>query len=145
MAITINQDQRDALWSDIQLDLSGGLDDLRTCIKWGNVEQAREFRHRLERHFRMLDDLGWARADVRDEFTLTMPPAELEEAIRWHHVRCGETARERAADLQTVAQGDLPAETTLAEFQEQTREMLDEDLDIVNACNHVLGQLEETS
>jgi hypothetical protein len=114
MAITINQEQRDAIWADIQLDHTA-LDDLEKCLSHGQTDYAQKLRQQFERHWRLLDDLGWARADVRNEFTLTMPTTELKKTIRWH--------RDRAI-------GALP-----------DSEDADEELDIVSACDHVLEQV----
>jgi hypothetical protein len=114
MAITITQHQRDTLWRDIQLDHTA-LSDVEKCLVLGDAEGAQELRAQFERHWRLLDDLGWAFADVRDEFTLTMAAPELEKAIRWH--------RDRVVEA-------LP-----------DSEDADEELDILSACDHVLEQV----
>ena len=115
MTITINQEQRDAIWADIELNHNSGLSDINMAFIHGDDADFQEMRERFKVDWRLLDDLGWARADVRDEFTLTMPARELEEAIRWH--------RERAI-------GALP-----------DSEDADEELDIMSACDHVLEQV----
>jgi hypothetical protein len=63
----------------------------------------------------LLDDLGWAKADGREEFALTMPARDLEQAVRWHRHRVLE---------------ELP-----------DSEHVDDDLDVVSACDHVLERL----
>jgi hypothetical protein len=114
MTITINREQRDALWGDIELDHSG-LGDLATCLSRGEAADAQEMRRRFDKHWRLLDDLGWTRGDPRREFTLTMPPGEIAEAMQWH--------RERV--IEALPDSEDP----------------DQDLDILSACDRVLEQV----
>jgi len=114
LSITINREDRNAIWGEIRLDLTV-LSDFEESLDKGDVEYARGMRGRFERHSRLLDDLGWAKADRRDEFALTMPPQDLEQAVRWHRHRVLE---------------DLPGS-----------EHVDDDLDVLSACDHVLEQL----
>src|SRR5689334_16893874 len=92
MSITINRDDRNAIWGEINLDLTT-LWDLEESLgqeslsHQGDAESARTMRGRFERHSRLLDDLGWAKGDGRDEFALTMPAQDLERAVKWHRQR----------------------------------------------------------
>jgi hypothetical protein len=139
MAITINQEQRDAIWADIQLDHTA-LSDLAGCLRRGQADYAQELRQRFEWHWRLLDDLGWARADVRDEFSLTMPTTELVQAIRWHRDRAAEALRGCRDDLKAT-QDDMAPGFDIDEFLADARQFVDEDLDIVSACDRVLEQV----
>jgi hypothetical protein len=56
MAITINRDQRDAMYQEVVLDLNG---------------------QRFVFDMRLLDDLGWEPEPEADEFTLTMDGVDL--------------------------------------------------------------------
>ena len=76
MAITINRDQRDAMYQEVVLDLNG-LTDLWTEFDAGNYDRAKELRQRFMFDMRLLDDLGWDRDEARDEFTLTMDGVDL--------------------------------------------------------------------
>ena len=76
MAITINRDQRDAMYQEVVLDLSG-LADLWVEFDAGNYERARELRQRFVFDMRLLDDLGWEPDPNADEFTLTMDGVDL--------------------------------------------------------------------
>ena len=114
MSITINREDRNAIWGEIRLDLTA-LNDVEESLDQGDVECARSMRGRFERHSRLLDDLGWAKADSREEFPLTMPVQQLEQAVRWHRHR------------------------VLEELPES--EHVDDDLDVLSACDHVLEQL----
>ena len=114
MSITINREDRNAIWGEIRLDLTA-LSDVEESLDQGDVECARSMRSRFERHSRLLDDLGWAKADSREEFPLTMPVQQLEQAVRWHRHR------------------------VLEELPESKH--VDDDLDVLSACDHVLEQL----
>ena len=77
MAITINREQRDAMYQEVALDLNG-LTDLWTEFNDGNYERAKELRQRFFFDLRLLDDLGWEpdQGD-RGEFELTMDALDL--------------------------------------------------------------------
>ena len=78
MAITINREQRDAMYQEVALDLNG-LTDLWTEFDDGNYERAKELRQRFVFDMRLLDDLGWEPdpEEDRDEFELTMDGLDL--------------------------------------------------------------------
>jgi hypothetical protein len=136
MAITINQQERDAIWADIQLNHTG-LDDLNMAFIHGDRADFREMRERFKVDWRLLDDLGWARADMRDEFTLTMPAPQLEQTIRWHRDRATGSLEISCDEFTgTPGPGVDPAEF-VAEVQQQ----VDEELDLLSACDRVLGQV----
>lgn len=83
MAIRIDREQRDAIYSEIMVDLSGTGD---ICIELdrGDYDSARRHRRRFEDDMRLLDDLGWEPDPDpdRDEFELTVPPGQLARALR---------------------------------------------------------------
>ncbi len=81
MAITINREQRDAVYQEIMLDLSG-VGDIFHALNGDDYEKAREYRRRFEDDMRLLDDLGWEPEQEADEFELTMPRADLARALR---------------------------------------------------------------
>jgi hypothetical protein len=60
MAITINRQQRDAIYQEVVLDLNG-LTDLWTEFDDGNFDRARELRDRFVLDMRLLDDLAGSR------------------------------------------------------------------------------------
>jgi hypothetical protein len=76
MAITINRDQRDAMYQQVVLDLNG-LTDLWTEFSDGNYDRAKELRQRFVFDMRLLDDLGWEPEQDRDEFDLTVDGVDL--------------------------------------------------------------------
>jgi hypothetical protein len=130
MAITINQEQRDVIWADIKLDHSA-LSDIEMGFTHGDSDEFRELRKRFEQHWRLLDDLGWGRADVRGKFMLTMPPVELEDAMRWHRERATGSLEGHRED-QKGATPEVPADI---------RRDIDECLDLISACDRVLEQV----
>ncbi|MEX1141396.1 MAG: hypothetical protein WD993_05110 [Thermoleophilaceae bacterium] len=83
MAIRIDREQRDAIYSEIMVDLSGTGD---ICIELdrGDHQAARRHRRRFEDDMRLLDDRGWEPDSDpdRDEFELSMPPGQLARALR---------------------------------------------------------------
>jgi hypothetical protein len=80
MAITISGDQRDAIYQEIVLDLSG-VGDIFHALNGADYEKAREYRRRFEDDMRLLDDLGWEPEQEADEFELTMPRVDLARAL----------------------------------------------------------------
>jgi hypothetical protein len=76
MAITIDRDQRDAMYQEVVLDLNG-LTDLWTEFDADNYDRAKELRQRFVFDMRLLDDLGWEPEQERDEFVLTMDGVDL--------------------------------------------------------------------
>jgi hypothetical protein len=129
MAITINQEQRDAIWADIELNHSG-ISDIEMGFTHGDSDDFREMRARFEQHWRLLDDLGWPRADVREKFTLTMPAIELENAMRWHRERATGSLEGHREDLNGAP--EVPADI---------RQDMDQCLDLISACDRVLEQV----
>jgi hypothetical protein len=83
MALAITTEQRDAIYEEVLIDLSG-IGDLVLLLDRGEHEAARDHGQRFIEDLRLLDDLGWmpGPGDRRDEFVLTMPPAELARALR---------------------------------------------------------------
>jgi hypothetical protein len=76
MAITIDREQRDAMYQEVMVDLHG-LTDLRTELEAGNYDRAKELRQRFVFDMRLLDDLGWEPEQDADEFELTMDGVDL--------------------------------------------------------------------
>jgi hypothetical protein len=76
MAITIERDQRDAIYSQIRNDLSG-VDDISRLLDGGDIEAALRHRRWFEDDMCLLDDLGWEPDPADQQFELTMPTADL--------------------------------------------------------------------
>lgn len=88
MAITINRDQRDAIYQEVALDLNG-LTDLWREFEDGDYDRARELRQRFELDMRLLDDLGWEPDQEAGEFELTMDAVDLAAAVSHLVVQTG--------------------------------------------------------
>jgi hypothetical protein len=81
MAVKINQAQRDAIYAEAILALSG-TGDIRIELDNGDFESARRHRRRFEDVMRLLDDIGWEPDHEREEFELSMPRDQLIRAVR---------------------------------------------------------------
>ncbi len=81
MAITISRDQRDAIYQEIMLDLTG-VGDIFHALNSDDFAKARQYRRRFEEDMRLLDDLGWEPEREAEEFELTMPGPDLAGALR---------------------------------------------------------------
>src|SRR5690606_69086 len=80
MAITINRQQREAIYQEVVLDLNG-LTDLWTEFDDGNFDRARELRDRFVLDMRLLDDLGWEPEVEGEAFELTMDGVDLAAVV----------------------------------------------------------------
>jgi hypothetical protein len=76
MAVTITDEQRDAIYEEVLSDLSG-VGDILLLLSRQDHEAARTHRRRFEDDMRLLDDHGWQAEQPGDEFVLTMPQDDL--------------------------------------------------------------------
>lgn len=109
--MTINRPERELLRHATIFDLgqSGTIGDV--APQRSGDRAARALRDRVEAQWRLLDDLGWELADVRDSFELSIPEPELTIAL----VRLCSRA---ATDLRAAPDSDLwPADR--AEHEDQ--------------------------
>jgi hypothetical protein len=88
MQITIGRRQRDAIYGEVVVDLSG-VGDIQIALDDGDFDAARRFRRRFEEDMRLLDDIGWEPDPEGEEFVLSMPAVQLASALR----RLSENAR----------------------------------------------------
>ena len=51
MAVTINQEQRDAIWADIELNHGGAFGDVHSAFRNGDDDDTREMRERIKARF----------------------------------------------------------------------------------------------
>lgn len=79
--IKLNRQQRDAIYGEVVLDLSG-TGDIRVNLDSGDYEAAREHRRRYEEDMRLLDDLGWEPEQDESEFEITMDYEDLARVLR---------------------------------------------------------------
>jgi hypothetical protein len=105
---TVTRDQRDALYGEVELELGGALDDIASSLKLGFGEKVRGLRENAERAMRLLDDLGWDRADHRTVYRLTMSRRELAVYARWRIDQTESCLRENSRALAEVAAGGDP-------------------------------------
>lgn len=121
MAITINRKQRDALYQETVLDLSG-TGDIRLGLDTADYEGAQRLRRRYEEDMRLLDDIGWEAETDRDEFEITMDPQGLARTLQRLNHSAGDTLRIYVVE---PMEGDFVVRAAQAQA----------------ACGHVLAQL----
>jgi hypothetical protein len=76
VSVTISAVQRNAIYDDVLHDLTG-IGDIFICLEQGDVASAQRMRRAYETDLCLLDDLGWAARDPREDFELTLAPAVL--------------------------------------------------------------------
>jgi hypothetical protein len=79
--IKLNGEQRNAIYGELVLDLSG-TGDIRINLGGKDYDAAKRLRCRYEDDMRLLDDLGWEPDPDRDEFEVTMDHDELARVLR---------------------------------------------------------------
>ena len=92
MGITIGREQRDAIYQEVALDLTG-LTDLWTEFNRGNFDRARELRTRFELDMRLLDNIGWEPEPEGAEFELTMDGVDLAAVVSYLIAQTGAILR----------------------------------------------------
>lgn len=88
--IKLNREQRDAIYGELVLDLSG-TGDIRINLDGEDYDAAQRLRRRDEDDTRLLDDLGWEPEQDRDEFDVTMDQDELARVFRRLNRSAGDT------------------------------------------------------
>ena len=134
MRRTISREQRDALYSELLLDLSG-IDDIDMLLSTGRGKAAHEMAGGMREAMRLLDDLGWERIDPRETYELTMPDDDLERLMLRYRERLEADLAWRAQELR---RGRPDAEQEAAECRDDMRRSIDEALDVRSACLAVL-------
>jgi len=88
MSMTINRNERDAIYDGLMTDLTA-LDDVYTHLHHDEPADARRLWRRFAVELRLLDDLGWERDPDAAQFELTLPAREMRpiiERIYWSSV-----------------------------------------------------------
>jgi hypothetical protein len=114
MAITIDRDQRDAIYGQVRNDLSG-VDDISRLLDGGDIDAALRHRRWFEDDMRLLDDLGWEPEPAGERFELTMPAVDLARLFGRLNGEAGAELRDvlaETADGRDDAQRMLLARTT---------------------------------
>lgn len=112
MPITLNREQRDAIYSQIRTDITG-FNDIELNLRAGDFDAARRQSQRMSDDARLLDDLGWEDDPGRDEFTLTMPPADLARLLNRLNDDAGHLVRAHVLD--PIEEREHAAELLLAQ------------------------------
>lgn len=125
MSVTITRAQRDALYEEILGELTG-IGDIYLCLDQGDAEQARGLWERFAPQLRLLEAIGWAPVEPREEFRLDVPPAVLAPAM---------------ATLQARAEQAVGAHIS---EPKDGLEVAQRALQGLGTCRVVLGQLSST-
>src|SRR6185312_1512941 len=104
MDVTIDAEQRAALWGDLTLDLTG-IDGVYLAIRDHEREKARALRCRFEQDMRLLDDIGWAKQQPGEQFALTIPPGELRPVLQRLHDNASRHAHQPLGGTQAALRG----------------------------------------
>ena len=112
MPITLNREQRDAIYSQLRTDITG-FNDIELNLRAGDFDAARRQSQRMADDARLLDDLGWEDDPGREEFTLTMPPADLARLLSRLNDDGAHLARAHVLD--PMEEREHPAELLLAQ------------------------------
>lgn len=150
-SVVVTRDERDALYDEIVLELGGGLDDIASSLKHGSGQKVRDLRENAERAMRLLDDLGWDRADDRTVYRLTMAPDQLAIYARSRIEQTEGSLRDSSLTLAEVSAGGDPWRGSRAHLGARAgqlrddvaelRNTVDRDLDLLAACRSILARL----
>jgi hypothetical protein len=126
--VVINADQREGLYELVRNHL-GSLEDLWVALEHTqDFTRAERLGRELAADFRLLEDIGWAPDERREEFALTMPGEELARLLGRLHGEAVQVLLEHGAEARASRED---AETRLR-FQlgyEACRALLPTDLD----------------
>ena len=112
MAITIDREQRDAIYEEVLTELTG-TGDIWAELQSGDYEVACRTRDRLADDMRLLDDLGWEPDPDRETFELTMDPPDLARALRVLNDNARATLSEHVS--KPVEEADLAQRALIAQ------------------------------
>lgn len=150
--VVLTRALRDAVYDEIEMELDGALGDIANSLKGGHGERVRDLRERAERAMRLLDDLGWDRADDRVTYPLSMPSDQLAIYAHWRIAQTEPGLHENSRVLAEVAAGADPwgkyrelFGTTIDEDVAGLRGSVDHDLDVLAACRSILAQIDEAA
>jgi hypothetical protein len=78
---TIDRDQRDGLYELVRNHL-GSVEDFFVALERSeDFAKAEQMALEFSEDFSLLEDIGWRPTEEREEFELTMPPADLTELM----------------------------------------------------------------
>jgi len=117
MPLTINREQRDAIY-ELVLNHLTGIGDVWIEVENRQFATAKRLGRDFAEDLRLLEDLGWAETIDRETVTLTVAPEELTRTLARLHKRAAgslELYVSRPKDDEELAQRDLAASEALGE------------------------------
>jgi hypothetical protein len=118
MALTINHDQRNAIY-ELVVDHLSAIGDVWIEFERRDFATAKRQAGEFVQGLRLLTDLGWDETIDAERVTLTVPNDELVTILAWLHRKATgalESYVSRPRDDEAVAERDLTAVTTLGEL-----------------------------
>jgi hypothetical protein len=105
MAVVLDRSQRDAVHRFVVGELHE-VGELGRALESGNLAVAGALRLRFDQDVRLLDLLGWAKADDRDRYELTMSAAEIRAVFSRLYQRATLEVEEGMSILQQLPIGE---------------------------------------
>ncbi len=81
MGILLAGSQRDEVYQYLLVDV-GGVSDITTLIRGGELVLARRLRVRFEEDMRLLDQIGWEPKGKKEVYAITLPSDEIRSIFR---------------------------------------------------------------
>jgi hypothetical protein len=135
MTITLTRRERDGLREGLIDRLQSAADSLDPALIRGDFDEAAELNRTMRAFGLILDDLGWSAEADRQTFELTAPVEEVRAALR--------DVRAHQQDELAYGSRDLRDQVRFpTEDKQLVRDLLDEQLDVLGACNSVLEKVE---
>ena len=130
--IKLTRKQRDAIYGEVLLDLTG-TGEIYLHMNKEDYEAARRTRRRYEENMRLLDDIGWEPESDAEEFEITMARDDLARALRRLNLNAGATVQTHVVEpieseftlravLAQTAYGDVFAQLAGVEDEEPAGE-----------------------
>jgi hypothetical protein len=136
--ISLDRDQRDALWYALRLELSA-LADVPLVLGVADASVPADIQRRREVIAWLLDDLGWRRDDARESFTITLPRQELEAWLRRQRDSAADLVAEAREGLRHPEDYRLSPRESLEQARQGLQDEIDHELGLMRACDALLA------
>lgn len=136
--VVIDRHERDTLHREVAYIVPG--DEMPVVDR----DEALEHLRRVEFSFALLEDIGWSKNDPRDRFVITMDRDLLRTVITRHREGVVALIPDDRARLEEAIAGD-PGAQVLNDPEKSVevhRGTLNNDLDMLRACDVILAQLD---
>jgi hypothetical protein len=135
--VTVDRDQREALWYALRLELSA-LSDVPMALGITESTLPRDIERRRHVVNWLLDDLGWRRDDPRASFTITLPQEELEGWLLRQRSGAEALLAEAREGLGHPEDYRLSPRESLEQARQSLQDEIDHELGLMRACDAIL-------